>query len=170
MLCLTIVPINISAQKRLGFISGKALGISFSYPRNWKYKSCEQDYSHNDCIGFKNRTSKRDYILTIELKDATLEQALDDHGLFEKIEGKWIKRGRFGRGETTAIAVDGWRGLYGIADCGISDQYGFHAAGGECLSVVMSNGKQALVIESDGKVDTNLVLKIVRSIKFTHKN
>ncbi|MBW3558336.1 MAG: hypothetical protein KY449_01010 [Proteobacteria bacterium] len=36
-----------------------------------------------------------------------------------------------------------------VVTCGFSNENGFHAAGGECLTAVLSDGRRAVLVDSD---------------------
>ena len=53
--------------------------------------------------------------------------------------------------EVESFEVGGKPGLRAVITCGISDpETGFHAAGGECLYAVVSDGQRSVVISSSG--------------------
>lgn len=54
--------------------------------------------------------------------------------------------------------------LVGHASCGITNQVGFHAAGGECYSALIFGQTRSLAIETDGTfTDLSLVGNIVKT-------
>ena len=78
----------------------------------------------------------------------------------------------FGRFEPVAVEpfeVNGKSGLRAVVACGISDpETGFHAAAGECLWAVVSDGSQSVVISSSGFGNGYDAAEVaVSSIRFT---
>lgn len=72
-------------------------------------------------------------------------------------------------GRVERFQVNGLPGLRAVITCGISDpDTGFHAAGGECLWAVVSDGTQSVVISSSGFGNgLEAAEAAVRSIRFT---
>ena len=82
-------------------------------------------------------------------------------GLFEKDgKGGWIKSGRMGSAAAVAVSGKKWTGWRATADCGIQDENGMHDSG-ECMTLFASIGKRTLVIETQGTVSNEDVLRIV---------
>jgi hypothetical protein len=79
-----------------------------------------------------------------------------------------VKHGRFSKSTAVSIQSVGWEGIYAVADCGITDkETGFHAAGGDYLTAIISNGPRSVVIETNGILDTQLVLNtLVMNFEF----
>ena len=77
--------------------------------------------------------------------------------------------GRFEPVAVEAFEVNGQSGLRAVVTCGISDpETGFHAAAGECLWAVVSDGAQSVVISSSGFGNGyDAAEAAVRSIRFT---
>ena len=78
----------------------------------------------------------------------------------------------YGRFEPVAVEpfeVNGKTGLRAVIGCGISDpETGFHAAAGECLWAVVSDGARSVVISSSGFGNGLEAAEVaVRSIRFT---
>ncbi len=96
-----------------------------------------------------------------------LEKATVDYGSFKKIDGKWYKFGRSSQVLAIPFTSHGLHGLYGIADCGVDDELGYHAGAGICLEAILSNGRWSVVIGTDGKIDTTWVLQnIIKNVQF----
>jgi hypothetical protein len=105
------------------------------------------------------------YFVRFELVDGSLAAVADS--LWEKEGSGWVA---FGRGQARspveAFAGDGWRGLLANTMCGIGDEHGFHGAAGECLTYVMSNGRRAVIMTTDGAsgrdAETQATIRSVR--------
>jgi hypothetical protein len=93
-----------------------------------------------------------EYLVAFEVFDGDLETVAAEKAVFEKKAKGWVAKGR--SGEQTAIPLTGrdWQGLKAIVDCGISDGRGFHGVAGECLWVVISNGKRSVVADTQAVV------------------
>jgi hypothetical protein len=89
------------------------------------------------------------YFVQFEIVDGALAKVADS--LWEKEGSGWVALGRWNnRSPVTTFLGDGWQGLVANTVCGIGDEHGFHGAGGECLTYVMSNGRRALIMSTDG--------------------
>ena len=144
------------------------LGCEFLYPRKYKLAACGGLYAPHPCVGFDVVPGDNEPEVYVAMLSMGLEQALrdDENALFEKVGGKWIRHGRGADSPTFPISGRGWRGLYAITVCGISDETGFHAAGGDCLSAVLINGSRSFHVESDGTIPPHQVLStIVRTFR-----
>jgi hypothetical protein len=78
-----------------------------------------------------------------------------------------VARGRHGEYATAALLGPGWRGVSATVDCGVSDSLGFHAAAGECLWAVVSDGECSVVIDTQGIVGNDeATMRSIQSIRF----
>jgi len=144
------------------------LGCEFLYPRKYKLATCGGLYDLRQRVGFDVIPGDGEPEVYVVMLPMGLEQALRDdvNSLFEKVGGNWIRRGRGADSPTSPISGRGSKGLYAITVCGISDETGFHAAGGDCLSVALNKGERTFLIESDGTVPPHQVLNtIVRTFR-----
>ena len=112
-----------------------------------------------------------DYIIHFELGNGDLEKAIKETGIFEeRKKGEWTAAiGRYENPVAEKISGAGWNGLKTRVTCGISDkETGFHAAAGECLWALISDGKHYLLADTQGilGLDEN-TLKTLMSVKFT---
>jgi hypothetical protein len=111
-----------------------------------------------------------DYIIHFEIGTGDFTQAINNTALFsEKEPNKWVATiGRFDNPPAESIKYNNWQGLKTKITCGIEDKAtGFHAAGGECLWLLISDGKHYLVADTLGidGLDSN-TQKMLDSIKF----
>ena len=116
-------------------------------------------------------TAGTDYIIHFEVGNADLEKAIKETGIFEeRKKGEWAAAtGRFENPVAEKISGSGWNGLKTRVTCGISDkETGFHAAAGECLWALISDGKHYLLADTQGilGLDEN-TLKTLMPVKFT---
>lgn len=143
------------------------LGIEFSYPGNREVmRGCR---GSNNCVALTSEwTAHSEYLIAFEVFEGDLERTAAAHTVFEKTAEKiWIAAGRSGRYAAVPLAGLGWQGLKATVDCGISDHSGFHAAGGECLWAVMSNGRRSVVADTQGIVGNDEVsLRSIQSLRF----
>ncbi len=143
-------------------------GYEFLYPQKYKLAACGGLYDPHLCVGFDVVPGDDESEVYVVMLPMGLEQALRDdvNSLFEKVGGKWIRHGRGADSPTYPLSGRGWRGLYAITVCGISDETGFHAAGGDCLSAVLNKGGRTFLIESDGTVPPRQILNtMVRTFR-----
>ena len=92
-------------------------------------------------------------LLTVQVHTGPLETvAAEQGGFVRNAEGRLMTTwGRFEPVAVEAFEVNGKSGLRAVVTCGISDpETGFHAAAGECLWAVVSDGAQSVVISSSG--------------------
>jgi len=146
------------------------LQIEFRLPAHWEKRACRYAEEGMQCLELrphKQRTNP-DPAITIYVKDASLDEALSSHILFEKREGRWIKNGRVGESAASPIAGKRWIGIEAAASCGISDpETGFHAGAGTCYTAILSNGPRSAIIETDGFESTlEFAERIKNSFRF----
>jgi hypothetical protein len=137
------------------------LGFRFSYPSTYILASCGGSHDPHSCVGLRAHPKEKDATVYVSLLPMRLEPALRERGGFEKVGGKWIAHGRGADSPAVKIKGPGWRGLYAITVCGISDELGFHAAGGECLTAMLNRGGRTFIVETDGTVPLSLILNTI---------
>jgi len=144
------------------------LGIEFSYPSHQEVKvGCR---SSKNCIALIGKPMPNsEYLMAFEVFDGDLEKIAVEQSVFEKESNNvWIARGRFGEHSVVPLAGLGWQGLKSTVDCGISDSTGFHAGAGECLWVVLSNGRLSVVVDTQGIVgNDDASMRSIQSLRFT---
>lgn len=130
-----------------------ALGVAFDPAAGQQARPCDDDTPR--CLILVDPSAEafmRD-LLTIEVHDGALEAvAAGEAGFVRDADGKLMTTyGRFEPVPVETFEVDGKQGLRAVVACGISDpETGFHAAGGECLWAVVSDGERSVVISSSG--------------------
>jgi len=176
-ICTTVECLKKSYKKRITEIqsvkrfswkifSDQKLGIEFSYPSN---RTVRADYKDNSIKIFAFSMPNSEYVIHFQLGTGNFERAIKDSAIFEKKDGKWVAAiGPSENPPAEEISGSGWKGIKTIISCGISDEEtGFHAAAGECLWAVFSNGKHYVVADTQGIVGTDeRTLKTMLSIKF----
>lgn len=129
------------------------LGIAFEHATGFALGPCEA--SAPRCMVLANPADEaylRD-LLTVQVFDGPLEAVAASEAGFERdAEGRLMTTyGRFAAVEVERFEVNGNPGLRASITCGVSDpETGFHAAAGECLWAVVSDGKRSVVISSSG--------------------
>jgi hypothetical protein len=129
------------------------LGVAFDHAADFQTRPC--DGATPRCVVLFDPAAEefmRD-LLTVQVFAGPLEAVAAAEGGFERnAEGRLMTTfGRFESVPVEAFAVNGKSGLRATITCGISDpETGFHAAGGECLWAVVSDGAQSVVISSSG--------------------
>ena len=147
-----------------------AIGIDFDYDTTFQLRPCEETPR---CMILSDPAAEdfvRD-LLTVQVHAAALEAvAAAEAGFVRNTEGRLMTT--YGRFEPVAVEpfeVNGMPGLRAQITCGISDpETGFHAAAGECLWAVISDGAQSVVISSSGFGNgLDAAGEAVRSVRFT---
>lgn len=145
----------------------QALGIELSYPPERQIsKNC---HGSNQCVALvsEQMPAGNEYFLAFEIFEGNLQQVAANQAIFSQHSGGWMAHGRNGTYPVQFLEGDGWLGFYAVVDCGITDEEGFfHAAGGECYWAVLSNGKQSVVIDSEGLAADPKSRRSVESFKF----
>lgn len=142
------------------------LGIEFSYPADRTVAAgCRGSRKCVALLGSPMLNS--DYLIAFEVFDGGLDTVAAEKAVFEKRESGWVAMGRSGEHPVELLSGPDWRGLKAVVDCGISDLQGFHAGGGECLWVVLSNGRSAVVADTQGLVGIDEAsLRSIQSLRF----
>ncbi len=141
-------------------------GIEFSYPNNMRIVGgC---LGEKNCVAMVGKAARPDdYLLAFEVFDGALETVAVDQAVFQKEGDHWIAKGRNATHPAEPISGPGWRGLKAVVDCGISDSGGFHGGAGECLWVVMSDGKHSVVADTQGTAPINQdLLRSIETLRF----
>jgi len=142
-------------------------GLHFRYLENRAVKACV-NHDTGRCFTLSGPGLKPGsaYFLQFELVDGSLDATAAS--LWERIDGKWMASGRGGNAsDVETFDGDGWRGLVATTVCGVGDANGFHGAGGDCATYVMSNGKKSVVMTTDGASGSDAAtLATIRSVAF----
>jgi uncharacterized protein len=127
-----------------------ATGLRFRYLANRSVKPCAGDAGPRcSMLSGPGMAAGSAYFLQLQVVDGSLETVAGS--LWEKQGDGWIASGRGdARSPVEPFAGDGWRGLVADTVCGVGDAHGFHAAGGDCLTYLMSNGRRTVVMTTDG--------------------
>jgi hypothetical protein len=142
------------------------LGINFAIPRGWTATVGCHDSRH--CLALSHgNAGVDDYTLALEVFAGPLEQVATNQTIFRHEGSTWVAGGRGVDHPAAAIAGPGWHGIEAVVDCGASDSTGFHAAGGECLWAVLSDGRRSIVADTQGTVPvTDELRAIIQSVRF----
>lgn len=148
-----------------------AFGVAFDHAAGLETRPCDEGMPR--CVILFDPAAEefmRD-LLTVQVFAGPLEAVAAAEGGFERnAEGRLMTTfGRFESVPVEAFAVNGKSGLRATITCGISDpETGFHAAAGECLWAVVSDGAQSVVISSSGFGNgLEAAEAVVSSIRFT---
>ena len=149
-----------------------ALGVAFDKAAGLQMRPCDDDMGPR-CMILSDPAAEeflRD-LLTVQVHAGSLEAvAAEEAGFVRDAGGRLMTTyGRFEPVAVEAFEVNGKPGLRAVVACGISDpETGFHAAAGECLWAVVSDGAQSVVISSSGFGNgLDAAEAAVRSIRFT---
>jgi uncharacterized protein len=165
-------------RTRLGVIAGApagavtyhnaGLGISFEHPADRYVAPCENTPGPS-CVGlwgaFDGGVTE---LVAFEVFDGALETVAGDQAGFELRDGKWMTTfGRFAPNEVERFTSGALKGMRSTVTCGISDKTGFHAAAGECLYVVVSDGKRSVMASTDGVGGNDAIsARTIASVRF----
>lgn len=143
------------APARESLYQAPALGIAFALPADRTVGGCTGDWqSEHPCVTVQGQQGGQAITYVgLQAFDGPLEQIAREQAGFEpNAQGQWMTTyGRFEPVEVERITGSGWTGMRATITCGISDaETGFHAAGGECLYQVISNGQRSILITTDG--------------------
>jgi uncharacterized protein YecT (DUF1311 family) len=127
--------------------SNPRLGLAFEYLANRRIAPCE---GVPRCVTVSGRLfdAKLEELVRFQAATGSLEHAAIESNSFERIDGKWMTTAtRFGPVEAESFRGKGWTGLKVGITCGVDDEEtGYHAAGGECLDAVLSDGSHAIIV------------------------
>jgi hypothetical protein len=141
--------------------------IEFLYPSNRRViAGCH--YSKN-CIALVGKAAgPDDYIVAFEIFNGALDTVAVDQAVFQREGDHWIAKGRNANHPIEPISGSGWQGLKSIVDCGISDWVGPYIGAGECLWVVVSDGKRSIVADTQGTAPIDQdTMRSIMSLRFT---
>jgi hypothetical protein len=162
--------VQLAREERVEWKTFRAakLGFQFSYPNNRKVTVGCHVSKH--CVALVGKTSRPgDYLLAIEVFEGSLDAVATEQAIFRKDGDNWIAHGRTGEYPIEPLSGPDWQGLKSIVDCGISESGGgLHGSAGECLWVVLSNGKRSVVVDTQGTaaIDQD-IMRSVLSIRFS---
>lgn len=149
-----------------------AIGVAFDKAAGLQMRPCDEEMGPRCMILFDPAAEEfmRD-LLTVQVHAGALEAvAAEEAGFVRNAGGRLMTTyGRFEPVAVEAFEINGKPGLRAVVTCGISDpETGFHAAAGECLWAVVSDGAQSVVISSSGFGNgLEAAEAAVRSIRFT---
>ena len=149
-----------------------AFGATFDKAAGLQMRPCDEETGPRCMILFDPTAEEfmRD-LLTVQVHAGALETvAAEEAGFVRNAEGRLMTTyGRFEPVAVESFEVNGNSGLRAVVACGVSDpETGFHAAAGECLWAVVSDGAQSVVISSSGFGNGLEAAEVaVRSIRLT---
>ena len=140
--------------------------ISLKYPNSWKVSPGDAGCSN---LSSPSKPSHDEFSVEVCSFQKDLEQAAYDSGIFDKnTEGMWVTIASQGNSQIAKRIADAtWGGIQAVINCGIEDEAGFHAVGGDCFWAVISDGRHSLVIDTVGTYrDFRTLDQVVNSIRF----
>jgi hypothetical protein len=156
---------------RTDLLSSAAFGVVFDHAVGLQTRPCDEAMPR--CVVLFDPAAEefmRD-LLTVQVFAGSLETVAAAEAGFERDAGGRLMTtyGRFAPVAVEAFEVNGRSGLRAVVTCGISEpETGFHAAAGECLWAVVSDGAQSVVISSSGFGNgLEAAEAAVRTIRFT---
>lgn len=130
-------------------------GVTFEHPQNLQTRPCYETQPAAPCLVLFD-PAQEDWIsvlLSIDVHDGPLEAVAAEHaGFVRQTDGRLMTTyGRFMPMPVEAFEINGRSALRATNSCGISDpETGFHAGAGECLTVVISDGRRTVIVGSSG--------------------
>lgn len=148
--------------------SDPALGIAFDYAPDRHTDGCGDVGEGVVCIGLFGSDSN-EALIYFQPVDGSLETVAKDQAGFEK-NAQGVLMTTWGRFEPVPVqpfTARGGAGLKATVTCGIDDENGFHAAGGECLWAVVSNGTRSVVATTQGVIGLDAqTMQTLASVRF----
>ena len=145
-------------------------GVAFDHAAGLGTRPCDGDMPRCTILFDPAAEAFMRDLLTVQVHDGPLETVAAAEAGFERdAAGRLMTTyGRFEPVAVEAFEVNGKPGLRAVVACGVSDpETGFHAAAGECLWAVVSDGTQSVVISSSGSGNgLDAAEAAVRSIRF----
>jgi uncharacterized protein len=146
--------------------SDRSLGVSFDLLANRSVQPCDGQPSCLSIRGWLN--AQRLELIEISVLNGPIEKAAREQALYEFKDGRWMTTA--GPGQPVPVErfnADGLAGMRATVTCGLEDkETGYHAGAGDCLSVVLSNGKRSVVIDVEGRSsDIPATLRTVNSVR-----
>ncbi|MBX9804034.1 MAG: hypothetical protein K2Y04_14900 [Caulobacteraceae bacterium] len=146
-------------------------GVAFDHAAGLRMRPCDEETPRCSVLFDPTAEEFMRDLVRVQMFAGPLETVAAAEAGFERnAEGRLMTTyGRFEPVAVEAFEVNGKPGLRAVVTCGISDpETGFHAAAGECLWAVVSDGTQSVVISSSGFGNgLDAAEAAVRSIRFT---
>ena len=156
---------------RTGLPSSAAFGVVFDHANGLETRPCDGAMPRCTILFDPAAEEFMRDLLTVQVHAGSLETVAAAEAGFERDAGGRLMTtyGRFEPVPVEAFEVNGRSGLRAVVTCGISEpETGFHAAAGECLWAVVSDGAQSVVISSSGFGNgLEAAEAAVRTIRFT---
>lgn len=127
-----------------------ALRVSFDHAAGYTTGPCDAETPN--CVGVF-AAGGEEPLIRVETYAADLATVAREQAGFEP-DAEGVLMTTYGRFEPQPVADfsgEGWQGQRATVTCGIEDaETGFHAAGGECIWAVVSDGARSVMVTSDG--------------------
>ncbi len=152
--------------------SDPALGIAFDYSPDRHTDGCGDVGEGVVCIGLFGADSKK-ALIYFQPVDGSLDTVAKDQAGFEK-NAQGVLMTTYGRFEPVPVerfTAQGGPGLKATVTCGTDDENGFHAAGGECLWAVVSDGTRSVVATTQGVIGLDAeTIQTLTSVRFVPRS
>lgn len=132
-------------------------------PKNWKAVEYVGD---PNCTYLKKEESlpHQSFTVMICVREGREGVVANRAGFFFR-DGIWVKTGSMDEQPATLDWSAQFPKISGVASCGITDDTGFHAAGGNCYSAIVFGDGYGVLIETDGtEKDLSLVANVVGKV------
>lgn len=108
-------------------------------------------------------------VMDLQVFPGVLDKVNASEQIFVRDSGVMVfAASRFSRPEADSVRGDGWAGFSASFACASDDEFGAHAAGSDCQTAMISDGKRTILIESRGEqwVPREVFNLMLRSIRF----
>jgi hypothetical protein len=143
------------------------LGITLQIPAGAQIQPCHDEVRCIEVHGLLRGHATM--LVRLQAFDAPLEKVARDNADFDVIDGKWVTTAGPGMPlPVETLRTPNWTEMRATIACGVSSpKSGFHAAGGECLWAVVSNGKRSLLANTDDYANPQSVTApMISSVRF----
>jgi hypothetical protein len=142
---------------------------SVQVPNSWvrlngSSLSSFDDQSANCSYFLDKKVKHQSAALSICVIRMSPERALGQVG-FQKVDDRLVRAGSMDAKPAQIEEHAGYVKVSGNASCGIYDDAGFHAAGGNCYSAIIFGRDYHIALETDGSEPLNLIHQIADSVK-----
>lgn len=133
-------------SEKLSRIEGT--GYAISAPASWVVTRFPDDA---DCISLKKlpRPDNQEFTLMICLNHGEPTEIANSRGFFYK-ENNWVHAGSMDEQPAELKSISGLPVITGKSTCGITNEFGFQAAGGLCFFAIVFADGYAVSLETDG--------------------
>lgn len=160
-----LLALSCTAKPSMGLQTIDEEKFTLAIPEKWKISA---DANNEQCkLLYDTAGQSRPAVLRLCLTANSPGPIANEHGFFFD-SGSWTYAGSMDIQPAELLVTDHDVRLTGVASCGISNETGFHAAGGECLTSIVFGQHYSVVFETDGtQTDFSEINRIISSTVLT---